>query len=71
MPMYDLQPLQDYFNDQSTPEEVVAHLYKLMANYAKSVDKEHFEEMQDDISFLSLFVEYIEFVSEMKPKCDE
>ena len=71
MPMYDLQPLQDYFNDQSTPEEVVAHLYKLMANHAKSVDKEHFEEMQDDISFLSLFVEYIDFVSEMKPKCDE
>lgn len=63
---YDLQPLQDFFNEQSSPEEVVAHLYKLMANYAKSVSVEHFEEMQCDISFLCLFTEYVDSVSVVK-----
>lgn len=63
---YDLQPIQDYFNNQAEPKEVVSSLYRLMTNYAKSVDSEHFEEMQNDISFLSLFTEYMDSVEPMK-----
>lgn len=63
---YDLQPLQDYFNLQATPAEFVASLYKLIANYAKSVSVNNFEEMQDDISMLALFAEYVDGVSVIK-----
>lgn len=63
---YDLQPLQDYFNNQAEPKEVVLSLYRLMANYAKSVDAEHFEEMQNDIAFLSFFTEYVDSVEPIK-----
>ena len=63
---YDLQPLQDYFNNQAEPKEVVLSLYRLMTNYAKSVDAEHFEEMQNDIAFLSFFTEYVDSVEPMK-----
>lgn len=66
MVTYDLQPIQDFFNEQSTPKEVVSSLYRLMANYAKSVDAEHFEEMQNDIAFLSFFTEYVDSVEPMK-----
>ena len=66
MVTYDLQPIQDYFNNQAEPKEVVSSMYRLIANYAKSVDADHFEEMQDDICFLSLFVEYIDSVSIVK-----
>lgn len=66
MVTYDLQPLQDYFNEQSTPKEVVSSLYRLMTNYAKSVDAEHFEEMQNDIAFLSFFTEYVDAVEPKK-----
>ena len=66
MVTYDLEPLQDFFSEQASPKEVVLSLYKLMANYAKSVDAEHFEDMKDDISFLSFFVEYIDSISELK-----
>ena len=66
MATYDLQPLQDYFNDIATPKEAVSNLYKIMANYARSVDAEHFEEMQNDIAFLSFFTEYVDSVEPMK-----
>lgn len=63
---YDLTPIQDFFNNQSNPKEAVTYLYRLIANYAKSVDIEHFGEMQNDIAFLSLFAEYVDSVEPMK-----
>ena len=63
---YDLQPIQDFFNEQADPKEVVSSMYRLIANYAKSVDAEHFEEMKNDIAFLSFFTEYVDAVEPMK-----
>ena len=66
MVTYDLQPIQDYFNDISAPKEVVSNLYKIMANYARSVDVDNFELMQDGVDFLFLLTEYIDSVEPMK-----
>ena len=63
---YDLQPIQDYFNEQSTPTDLAFMLYRLISNYARSVGLENFEQMQYDICILSQFVERIEAVSEFK-----
>jgi hypothetical protein len=63
---YDLQSLQDYFNDIATPKEVVSNLYKIMANYARSVDADNFDLMQDGVDFLFLLTEYIDSVEPMK-----
>lgn len=66
MVTYDLQPIQDYFNDIATPKEAVSNLYKIMANYARSVDADNFDLMQDGVDFLFLLTEYIDSVEPMK-----
>ena len=66
MVTYDLQPVHDYFNDIATPKEVVSNLYKIMANYARSVDADNFDLMQDGVDFLFLLTEYIDSVEPMK-----
>lgn len=66
MVTYDLQPIQDYFKNSSTPTDLAFMLYRLISNYAKSVGSENFEQMQYDICILSQFVECIESVSEFK-----
>lgn len=56
---YDLNPLNDFFNFQATPEEVKSRLSEIAIHYAKTTDEYALEEMRHDLSFLQLLIECI------------
>lgn len=66
MATYDLQPLQDYFNDITDPKGTALDIYRLIANYARSVNEDDLAIMQGDIYILSHLAERIEAVEPMK-----
>lgn len=66
MNVYYLNVLEDYFNEQRNPNEVVKGIYKVIANYAKAVSSENLEEMQSDVAFLQMLAECFDAVTEAK-----
>lgn len=66
MVTYDLQPIQDYFNDVADPKVTALDIYRLIANYARSVKEDDLVTMQNDIYILSYFAERIEAIEPMK-----